>query len=142
MVLCFGEPPVRFLLLLFIHFCSSFCCHFCSSFCCCCFSFHFLATLPCHRHSTLASQAREDLHQLWALPQLLLIAFVFSSTASATVLSGRFLPTDVFCLTLLHQQPAFIKASLGAGSSSLKFAGLYTDPRNAGPADIFRTIQF
>ena len=26
--------------------------------------------------------------------------------------------------------PAFIKASLGAGSSSLKFAGLHADPRN------------
>ena len=51
---CLGEPPGRFLLLLFfIHFCSSFCC---------CSSFHFHTTLPCHRHSTLASQAREGLH--------------------------------------------------------------------------------
>ena len=41
------------------------------------------------------------LHQLWALPQLLLIAFSLSSTASATVLSGHFLPTGVFYLTLL-----------------------------------------
>ena len=31
MLLCLGEPPVRFWLYLFIHFCSSFCC--------CCFSF-------------------------------------------------------------------------------------------------------
>ena len=95
MVLCLGEPPRRFLLLLFFI-------HFCSSFCCCCCSFH-LGALPCHRHSTLASQAREGLHRLWALPWLLLIAFAFSSTASATVLSGRFLPTDVFYLTLLHR---------------------------------------
>ena len=63
--------------------------------------YHFQATLPCHRHSTLASQTREGLHQLWALPRLLLIAFSFSSTASATVLSGHFLPTGVFYLTLL-----------------------------------------
>ena len=63
--------------------------------------FDFQATLPCHRHSTLASQTREGLHQLWALPRLLLIAFSFSSTASATVLSGHFLPTGIFYLTLL-----------------------------------------
>ena len=67
------------------------------------FFIHFQATLPCHQHSTLASQAREGLHQLWALPRprLLLIAFSFSSTANATVLSGHFLPTGVFYLTLL-----------------------------------------
>ena len=71
-------------------------------FCCCSFlCIYFQATLPCHRHSTLASQTREGLHQLWALPQLLSIAFSFSSTASATVLSGHFLPTGVFYLTLL-----------------------------------------
>ena len=34
-------------------------------------------------------------------------------------------------------QPAFIKASLGAGSSSLKFAGLHTDLRNTDPAQLF-----
>ena len=62
---------------------------------------YFQATLPCHQHSTLASQTREGLHQLWALPRLLSIAFSFSSTASATVLSGHFLPTGVFYLTLL-----------------------------------------
>ena len=33
--------------------------------------------------------------------------------------------------------PAFIKALLGAGSSSLKFAGLHTDPRNTDPAHLF-----
>ena len=77
--------------------------HFCSSFCCCCSSFHFQAAFPCHRHSTLASQAREGLHQLWTLTQLLLIAFAFSSTMGATVLSGRFSPTGIFYLMLLHQ---------------------------------------
>ena len=74
--------------------------HFWSSFCCCS-SFRFQATFPCHRHSTLASQACEGLHQLWSLPQLLLIVFSFSSTASATVLSEYFLPTGVFYLTAL-----------------------------------------
>ena len=33
------------------------------------------ATYPCHWHSTLASQAWEGLHQLWAQPRLLLVAF-------------------------------------------------------------------
>ena len=59
-------------------------------------SFDFQATLPCHRQSSLASQVREGLHQLWALPQLLFIAFSFSSTASTMVLNGHFLPTGVF----------------------------------------------
>ena len=51
--------------------------------------------------------------------------FRYLLTASATVLSGHFLPTGVFYLTLLPDifgipnilaQPAFIKVSLGAGS--------------------------
>ena len=32
---------------------------------------------------------------------------------------------------------AFLKASLGAGSSSLTFAGLHTNPRSAGLAHLF-----
>ena len=65
---------------------------------CCCSSFCFQATLPCHQHSTLPSQAREGVHQLWALLRLLSIAFSFSSTARATVLSGHLLPIGVFYL--------------------------------------------
>ena len=45
--------------------------------------------------------------------------FRYLLTASATVLSGHFLPTGVFCLTLLPHilaQLAFIKVLLGAGS--------------------------
>ena len=34
-------------------------------------------------------------------------------------------------------QAAFIKASLGAGSSSMKFEGLHTDPQNPDPAHLF-----
>ena len=33
------------------------------------FFLFFEATALCHRHSTLVSQAHEDLHQLWALPR-------------------------------------------------------------------------
>ena len=61
-------------------------------------------------------------------------------TASATVLSGHFLPTSVFYLMLLPNilaQPAFIKASLGASSYFSKFAGLHTNPQNTDPAHLF-----
>ena len=121
-----------------------------SSFCCCCSSFvafHFVvvssfdfqATWPCHRHSTLASQTREGLHQLWALPRLLLIAFSFSSTGNATVLSGYFLPTGVFYLTLLPNilaQSAFIKVSLGAHSYFFEScrASYWSSKQRPGPS--------
>ena len=126
-----GKTSRRFL------WCSSFCC--CSSFC-------FQATLPCHQHSTLASQAHEGLHQLWALPQLLLIAFSFSSTASATVLSGYFFTHWRFLLCAPSQhfwhipailaQPAFIKVSLGASSYFLKScrASYWSSKQRPGPS--------
>ena len=66
--------------------------------------------------------------------------FRYILTASATVLSGHFLPPSVFYLTLLPEifgTPAFIKASLGTGSYSLKFADLHTDPRNTDPAHLY-----
>ena len=90
MVLCLVEPPVRFLWCWLLFFYSFL------FFILLLFFIHFQATLPCHRHSTLASQTREDLHQLWALPWPLLVAFASSSTTSATVLSGHFLPTGVY----------------------------------------------
>ena len=98
MLLSLGEPPMRFfvllLLLLFIFDLLMF-------FILLLLFIYFQATLPCHRHSTLASQAREGIHQLWALPRLLLIAFSFSSTVSATNLRGHCLPAGVFYLMLL-----------------------------------------
>ena len=133
MVLCLREPPVRFLWCwLFIQFCI---------FIVLLFLVYFQVTLPCFRYSTLSSQVREGLHQLWALPWLLLIAFAFSSTAGDMVLSRHFLPTGVFlpCApspTFLTQ-PAIIKASLGARSSSLMFSGLHADPRNTDPVHLF-----
>ena len=73
--------------------------------------------------------------------------FRYLLTASATVLSGHFLPTGVFYLTLLpdifgtfptfwhnlllsrfHWEPAV---------TFLKVAGLHTDPRNTDPAHLF-----
>ena len=122
----------------------------CFSFCWCCIFIWFPGYFACHWHSTLASQTREGLQQLWALPWLLSIVFSFSSTASTTVLSGHFLPTSIFYLMLLlnifgtfptfrhnlllsrfHQEPAV---------TFLKVAGLQTDPQNTDPAHQF--VQF
>ena len=67
----------------------------------------FQATFPCHQYSTMPSQAREDLHRLWTVSWLLSVAllsprlFRHNFTASATALSGHFLPTGVFYLPLL-----------------------------------------
>ena len=82
MVLCLAEPPMRF----FIHF-----------------VIHFQATLPCHRHSTLASQASEGLHQLWAPLWLLLIALLFRLPQTLWFWVGIFYPQVFFYLTLLPQ---------------------------------------
>ena len=51
--------------------------------------FRFRATFPCHRHSTLASQAYEGLHQLWVVPWLLFVTLLlrgFYVTALSQVL--------------------------------------------------------
>ena len=51
-----------------------------------------------------------------------------------------FYPQAIFTLrsfpTFLAQH-AFVKASLGAGSYSLKFVGFHTDPRNTDPVHLF-----
>ena len=65
---------------------------------CCSSLFRFQATLPCLRHSTLASQAHEGLHQLWALPQLLLIAFCFHLPQALQFWVGIFYPQAFFTL--------------------------------------------
>ena len=71
---------------------------------------HFWATFPCHRHSTLASQAREGLHQPWALHWLLSVALllpVFSITALPQALrfwAGVF---DSQAFFTLHSFPTF-----------------------------------
>ena len=91
----------------------------------------FQATFPCHRHSTLVSQTRKGLHQLWALPWLLSIALLcqdFPShfIAGATFLRGYFLPTGAFYLSLLPYFFAHFVTRMRAGTpnpepSSLSF---------------------
>ena len=63
-----------------------------------CFSslFCFQAALPWHQLSTLASQAREGLHQLWALPNYFWLPFLFH------------LPRALrFCVGIFYRQAFF-----------------------------------
>ena len=94
-------------------------------------SFDFQATLPCHLHSTMAYQACEGLHQLWALPPTAfdcLFFFIYREHYGfewAFFTHRRFLPyapSWQFWHNMLL---------------SLKFAGPHTDPRNTDPAHLF-----
>ena len=101
MLLYLGEPLVRLLCCCCCSFLMCILICWCSSFCCCCSSFisrllfHVTGTLSWLLRSVKASNCSE------LYPNYFLIAFSFSSCASATVLSGHFLPTRVFYLTLL-----------------------------------------
>ena len=143
MVLCLREPPGGF--------CDVGCC-------CCCFLPHwrfFISLLfdiiphPSVDYRRVftpilyfqPSPSQSDSRHFHFQP------FRYLLTASATVLSGHFLPTGVFYLTLLpnifgtfltfwhnlllsrfHWEPAV---------TFLKVAGLHTDPRNTDPAHLF-----
>ena len=125
------------LLLLFIHFVLHFCC--CSSFIA--FQCHpspFCGLSPgFYTHFILSAQPIAE----WSTTLHFNLSEIFfhSFTASATVLSGHFLTHRRFFTlrSFTDILPAFIKASLGAGSSSLKFAGLHTNPQNTDPAHLF-----
>ena len=105
---CLGEPPGGF--------CDVGCCRSLPHW----RFLRFRATFPCHRHSTLASQAREGLHQLWALPWLLLVALLlpgFSVTAFFT--SRRFLPYAPSPTFLAHFVTQMRAGTPHPGSSSV-----------------------
>ena len=128
-----------------------------SSFCCCYSSFvdvlhsHFLFDIIPHPSVDYRqvfrpilyfqpSPSQSDLRHFHFQP------FRYLSTANATVLSGHFLPTGVFYLTLLPDifgipnilaQPAFIKVSLGAGSYFFESCRVHTVPRNTDLAHLF-----
>ena len=113
MVICLGEPPVKFLwcwLKLFIHFCC------CSSVI---FVLYFVVVvlhsflfnvIPCPSAENRrifrpilyiqpSSSQSDSRHFHFNLSEI----FFHSLIASATVLSGHFLPTGVFYLALLHR---------------------------------------
>ena len=139
MVLCLGEPLGSF--------CDVGCC--CSSFI---FVLHlllffihcyfYISKLLCHATGTppwlLRPVKASTSSELY--PDYFWLPFLFHLPRALRFWVGIFYPQAFFTLrsfpTFLAQ-PAFIKASLGASSSSLKFAGLHTDPRNTDPAHLF-----
>ena len=120
--------------------------------------FDFQATLPCHRHSILASQTLEGLHQLWALPWLLSIAFFFHLPRALRFWVGIFSPQVFFTL---HSFPTFLAQPNIFGTfptfchnlllsrfywepaaTFLKVSGLHTDPRNTDPPLLLFVLSF
>ena len=160
MVLCLGEPPRGFCDVgccccfphrrFFIHFLSSI-------YCCSSFIFvlhfvvvvlHFISRLLFHVTDTppwllrpVKASTSSELYPGYF--RLLYFCQAFPSQLYrerygfewAFFTHRRFLPYAPSPTFLT--QPAFIKASLGAGSSSLKFAGLHTDPQNTDLAHLF-----
>ena len=115
-------------LLFFIHFCSSF------------VILHFQATLPCERHSTLVTQARKDLHQLWTLPWLLSIAFAFHLPRALRFSVGIFYPQTFFTFRSfpnIFNSTCFYQGLPGSRQFFLEVVGLHTDPQNTDPAHLF-----
>ena len=148
MLLCFGEPPVRFLWCC----CSSF--HFWSSFCCCssfCYCSSFVDVLHSHFFSapsftfswTIAGflhpfHTFSPAHRRVICDSFIFWPFCYLLTANATVLRGHFLPTDVFYLTLLQRHfTSLYQGFPGSRQFFLKFAGLHTDPLKTDLANLF-----
>ena len=145
MVLCLGEPSGRFLLLFFIfvlHFAVVL--HFI-------FDLHFVVVLHLSFffiRLLFDIIPHPSVDYRWVFTPIL----YFHDTLSFSTFPGssyrerygfesaffthrRFLPYAPSPTFLT--QPAFIKTSLGVGSSSLTFAGPHTDPRNVDPAHLF-----
>ena len=85
----------------------------------------FRASVPCYRHSTLVSQAREGLHQLWALPWLLSVALLLPGfflrvlRRALRFWAGVFYPQAFFCLELLpHILARFCDSDVGRNTPS------------------------
>ena len=135
MVLCLGEPLRRFLFCCCIFICQ------CFSFCCC--SFHCFSTSSLTLPWTIA----RFLHPFYtfssAYRRVICNTFIFNHPVIFLLRVVRFwvsifYPQALFTLpSFTDILPAFIKASLGAGSSFLTFAGLHTDPQNTGPVHPF-----
>ena len=154
-VLRLGEPPRRFLLLLisflYLHFIFVPSFHFWSSFCCCS---SFVFFLHSHFLFGIIPHPSVDYRRGFYTPfytfspahcRVIHDTFIFNHSViflprALRFWVGIFYPQAFFTLCSLPTslaQPAFIKTSLGAGSYSLKFAGLHTDPQNTDPAHLF-----
>ena len=128
--------------------------HFWSSFCCCCSSFvdvlhlsmYFIHIYFSTSSLTLPWTIAGFFHSFYTFSpahrRVIRDTFIFNHSVilllqALRFWAGVFDPQAFFTLApspTFLTQPAFFKAFLGAGSSSLKFAGLHTDPRNTGPA--------
>ena len=103
---------------------------------------HFISRLLYHATGTqpwllrpVKASTSSDLY-----PDYFWLPFLFHLPRALRFWVGIFHPQAFFTLCSFPTflvQPVFIKASLGAGSSSLKFAGLYTDPWNTDPVHLF-----
>ena len=129
-----------------------------SSFCCCYSSFvnalhsHFLFDIIPHPSMDYRQVFRPILYFNPAHRRVIRDTFIFRPfhyllTASATVLSGHFLPTGVFDLTLLSDifgtfltfwhNLLLSRFHWELAVTFLKVAGLHTDPRNTDLANLF-----
>ena len=148
-ILCLGETPVSccccsFIFVLHFVVLSSF--HFSSSFYCCSSFFDVL-----HSHLLLDIITHPSVDYRRVLTPILYFQpspsqsdsrlfhfqpFLYLLTTSARVLGGIFYPQVFFTLrSFTNILATLIKASLAGGRSSLRFAGLDTDPQNRpGPS--------
>ena len=118
-----------------------------SSFCCCCYSSfvdvfhsHFLFDIIPHPSVDYRQVFRPILYFPPSPSQSDSRHFHFSTIPLSSYRERYGFEWAFFTLSSFPTflaQPAFIKASLGAGSYSLKFAGLHTDPRNTDLAHLF-----
>ena len=113
--------PMFFILLLYLHLISRL-------------LYHVTGTRPWLLRPVKASTSSELYPDFFWLPLL------FHLPRALRFWVGIFYPQAFFYLMILLEilaQSAFINASLGTGSYSLKFAGLHTDPRNTDPTHLF-----
>ena len=138
MVLCLREPSGGFS---DVGCCSSFIAVFCDVGCCCFYVsrllFHATGAPPRLLKPVQASTSSELQPGYF---RLLYFSVTFLPRA-LRFLTEHFLPTGVFYLTFLCYVFAttwfYQGFPLGAGSSSLNFVGLHSDPRNTDPAHLF-----
>ena len=134
MLLCLGEPLVRFLFL--------FLCLYLPMFLILLLYLHLIFRLLYHVTSTPTWLLRPVKVSISSelYPDYFWLPLLFNLPQVLRFWVGIFLsqPFFTFCsfLTFLAQH-AFIKASLAAGSYSLKFTGLHTDPRNTDQVHLF-----
>ena len=131
------------LVVVFLHFCSSFCC--CSSFLLS-FFIHCFSTSSLTLSWTIAGFLHPFYIFIPAHCRVNRNTFILTFPRSSFTVLPQALqfwvdisyPHVFFTLcSFTDILPALTKTSLGAGSSSLKFAGLHADLRNTDPAHLF-----